>query len=186
MEKKILLHHKPGQGQDQGNSRQRRLQRRAELRAKDAEEVSDVKSVAEEATDLNDEQVKEKSGNGSEIVLNPTASEEVVKDEFCPDDEFSVKGDEISDKKERDDKDKLVGKVIISPVSEIKIHKDIIESEVRTRFEAIGVKVLNLKMNSSTVGDFKSCVVDITPVNLQKIWGRRLGVHDCSLISYYP
>ena len=42
-------------------------------------------------------------------------------------------------------------------------------------------------LNIKFMGDgevFNSCVADISPVKLSKIWGRRLGITDCSIISY--
>ena len=39
-------------------------------------------------------------------------------------------------------------------------------------------------MTTDTGGKFEMSLVDITPVNLNKIWGRRLGLDNCSIIAY--
>ena len=64
-----------------------------------------------------------------------------------------------------------------------KLAKDVIQEEIKTKFEEIGVSIRNLKF----IGNekyFESCVIDISQVKLKKIWGRRLGISECSCISY--
>ena len=82
--------------------------------------------------------------------------------------------------------DRIVNKVLIAHVTKSKVCNQEIENEVKTKFGEIGVNVLNLKFVDAKDGAFNFCIADISPVNLNKIWDRRLGVTNCSLISYYP
>ena len=64
-----------------------------------------------------------------------------------------------------------------------KLDKDVVQREIKLKFEAVGVSVKKFKFIGNK-SYFESCVVEISPVDLRKIWGRRLGVTDCSCISY--
>ena len=39
-------------------------------------------------------------------------------------------------------------------------------------------------MTTDRYGKFEMSLVDTTSVNLNKIWGRRLGLDNCSIIAY--
>ena len=74
--------------------------------------------------------------------------------------------------------------MLISPVTDPNEKKESVEKEILEKFEAIGVTVENMKSKSTIRGEFKGSILEISPVNLNKIWGRRLGLKNCSLISY--
>ena len=132
--------------------------------SKEAEEVSDVEDPTKEAT------------------ANVAAIASDVFDEICPDTDFYR--DEIDPAEAARDKD--VEKVLVYPMGNDKIDKEFIEAKVKEKFEVIGVTVKDIETHRTLFGELKSCVVDISPVNLNKIWGRRLGIPNCSIISYDP
>ena len=86
------------------------------------------------------------ASEGSDLVDTekdePKAAEQIVHDEFCPDTVFCDDSSKVVSEENDDKNNKLVGKVLISPVSKNLIQKDIVEKNVRELFEAIGVKVL--------------------------------------------
>ena len=80
--------------------------------------------------------------------------------------------------------DRNAKKVIICPVTDPNKEKAILEKEIIEYFEEIWVKALKMKSRSTNRREFKAIIVEISPVNLNKIWGRRLGLKNCSMISY--
>ena len=61
-----------------------------------------------------------------------------------------------------------------------------VEKEVYDKFAAIGVKVLKFSGHVDRRGKYKSGLVTISPVNLNKIRGRRLGLKNCCIIDAFP
>ena len=53
--------------------------------------------------------------------------------------------------------------------------KDIVESQLKVKLEKIGVGLKNILFFMIEMG-LKTCVADISPVNLQTIWKRMLGI----------
>ena len=178
-----------------GASYQRRRQNRADARAKAAEEAVQDVSV-EEAEVLDLAKAAEEASMHARIAGKESAEKapvdtfEELSDEVCPDIEYqaNVKASEDTTESEVDDaevaRDRITKKVIICPVTDPNEKKDVVENEIAEKFEAIGVKVLNMKTRSTNRGEFKASIVEISPVNLNRIWGRRLGLKNCSIISY--
>ena len=86
-------------------------------------------------------------------------------------------------------RDKLVNEVIIYAVPPSDCRKSMqdaeeVEKEVKERFSLIGVEVLDMKIRASRIGKFESSLVKITPVNLRRIWGRRLGLLNCAIVEH--
>ena len=84
------------------------------------------------------------------------------------------------------DRDIVIDDVIISAVTKPIEVKEVVEKEIRDRFNAIGVDVVKMDTYCNYQGLFKMSRVRTTPVNLNKIWGRRLGLGNCSAIAYEP
>ena len=57
---------------------------------------------------------------------------------------------------------------------------------IKEKFEKIGVGVLSIETRRSIFGEYKCSIVETSPVNLNLIWGRRLGIPDCSIIAFDP
>ena len=85
--------------------------------------------------------------------------------------------------------DKLVDEVIVYAVPPSDIRKPIqdvkeVEAEVMERFAAIGSRVEDIRHRTNR-GIYESSLVKIKPpINLKKIWGRRLGLQSCAVIEY--
>ena len=62
--------------------------------------------------------------------------------------------------------------------------KSDVEAEIREKFANIGVEVREMKTKSTYRGEFDKSLVEISQVNLKLIWGRRLGLKNCSVIAY--
>ena len=73
---------------------------------------------------------------------------------------------------------KVIEKVLIHPMGNHKMAKDIIESVIRERFKQIGVEVLSIETRRTFFGEYKCSIEETSPVNLNLIWGRRLGIPD--------
>eukprot|EP00092_Neocalanus_flemingeri_P032320 GFUD01035138.1.p1 GENE.GFUD01035138.1~~GFUD01035138.1.p1 ORF type:complete len:247 (+),score=65.91 GFUD01035138.1:62-802(+) len=179
-----------------GPSRQRRRENRAkaqktaaekatqELSTEEAEvlALAEVLVLAEEAYDkTNGEKDAEEAvfetakdtNNTEKVFEEPT-------DELC--------SDNVYDEEPLDDaeaaRDKLVEKVLIYPVKKPDEKKSKVETEIREKFGVIGVTVKMMKTTSTRLGEFNGSMVEISPVNLNRIWGRRLGLENCSIISF--
>ena len=76
---------------------------------------------------------------------------------------------------EESKRDRMVEQIIVSPVTAPIEEKCDVEKEVYDKFAAIGVKVLKFSGHVDRKRKFKSGLVTVSPVNLNKIWGRRLG-----------
>ena len=84
------------------------------------------------------------------------------------------------------ERDIVIFDVIMSAVTKPIEVKEVVEKEIRDRFNAIGVNVVKMDTYCNYQGLFKMSRVKTTPVNLNKIWGRRLGLGNCSAIAYEP
>ena len=147
--------------------------------------------MVEEAEVLDLAKQAEEASMHSSIAGKPHVDKfEELSDEVCSDMEYQakVKASENAAESVVDDaevaRDRVTKKVIICPVTDPNEKKEVVENEIVTKFQAIGVKVLNMKTRSTNKEDFKASIEDISPVNLNRIWGRRLGMKNCSIISY--
>ena len=75
---------------------------------------------------------------------------------------------------------------IVALVGFSKVEKDVIEQEIRQKFGEIGVTVMGIETRRSYSGEFKGSIVKTSMVNLNRIWGRRLGISECSIIAFDP
>ena len=91
--------------------------------------------------------------------------------------------EEVDEEERKRDKD--VEKVVISPVTRPIEDENDVRQEVHQRFSALGVKVIELRTYADRNGKYKTGVAVISPVNLNRIWGRRLGLKNCSVIEYF-
>ena len=138
-------------------SYQRRLLKQAEAKSKAAEEAPKDISVEEaEIIDLAEEAfVQAKNGveeSAGEAALRPTVNNaKPLEDEVCPDKEYNesiVTAESAVDHAEAA-RDRIVKKVLISPVTEPNQKKESVEKEILEKFEAIGVTVENMKSKST-------------------------------------
>ena len=88
-------------------------------------------------------------------------------------------------------RDRMIDKVVIYAVSGGSIFKtrqncDEVKKEVTEKLATIGVDVKEFSSHADKEGKYETGVVTISPVNLNKIWGRRLGLTNCSVIAYEP
>ena len=103
-----------------------------------------------------------------------------VNDEICSDNAYDG-AEEVAHELARD---KNVEKVIVYAVTRPIEKKIDVEEEIREKFAAIGVKVKTIKTKSDYKGLFDKSLVEISQVNLNLIWGRRLGLNNCSVIEF--
>ena len=76
-----------------------------------------------------------------------------------------------------------MNEILVSTVTEpIENVKDV-EEEVKVKLNALGVAVVNMRTFDKR-GMFDFSIVRISDINLNKIWGRRLGLKNCSIIEY--
>ena len=105
-----------------------------------------------------------------------------------------VHEDVTSEERERIDKaerelDKVVEKVYIYAVPPSDIRQRIpdaeeVEIEIRDKFSGLGIEVKDIQIITSRLGKYESSVVKISPTNLKRIWGRRLGLKTCAVVEY--
>ena len=86
-------------------------------------------------------------------------------------------------------RDKLVEEVIVYAVPPSDIRQpaqDVIdvEQEIRKSLSSIGVNVLSIRHRTRPGGQYESSLVKLTPVNLNRIWGRRLGLKNCAVVEF--
>ena len=81
-------------------------------------------------------------------------------------------------------RDKIVEQVVIYAVTKPIEKKTDVEHEIREKFATMGVQVLQMKTQSTYRGEFEQCLAYISPVSLKQIWGRRLGLRNCSVIAF--
>ena len=87
--------------------------------------------------------------------------------------------------------DKLVEQVIVYAVPPSDCRQPLqtameVEEEIRSRFSSLGVEVKSIQMKTGRSGNYESSLVNMSPVNLRKIWGRRLGLSSCAVVEYKP
>ena len=81
----------------------------------------------------------------------------------------------------------MVEKIIVCPVNKNwKVEKEVIEKEIRDKLMAMEVEVKSIETKRTVFGAFRGSIVETSPVNLNKVLGRRLKVKDCSIISFDP
>ena len=86
--------------------------------------------------------------------------------------------------------DKLIDEVIVYAVPPSDIRKSMqnvneVETEVKAKFSSLGVEVNDMKIKSNKQGRFESSLVKISPpINLNRIWGRRLGLTYCAVVEF--
>ena len=76
--------------------------------------------------------------------------------------------------------------VILKLADKAFVEKDVIEQEIKQKFGEIGVTVMGIETKRSYSGEFKGSIVKTSMVNLNRIWGRRLGISECSIIAFDP
>ena len=85
-------------------------------------------------------------------------------------------------------RDKLVDEVIVYAVPPIDIRQPVqgahdVEEEIRAKFSSMGIDVVNIRHRVIAV-KYESCLVKLTPANLRRIWGRRLGLSNCAVVEF--
>ena len=58
------------------------------------------------------------------------------------------------------------------------------EQEIRERFTCLGVEIRDIRIQTSKHGKYERGFLRISPINLNKIWGRRLGLKSCAVSEY--
>ena len=184
-------------------SRKRRMERRAESRKLFAEEAKNdltadelnVLEAAEKAVDdsLNSSVLEEslKVGNDNIVVQSNLVQKEDCENDSVIDTTAVLENLDAVEETDSEElaRDKLVNEVIIYAVPPSDCRKSMqdaeeVEKEIKERFSLIGVEVLDMKIRASRTGKFESSLVKITPVNLRRIWGRRLGLLNCAIVEH--
>ena len=85
-------------------------------------------------------------------------------------------------------RDKLVDEVIVYAVPPTDIRQPVqgahdVEEEIRAKFSSMGIDVVNIR-HRVIAGKYDSSLVKLTPVNLRRIWGRRLGLSNCAVVEF--
>ena len=83
-------------------------------------------------------------------------------------------------------RDKMVEEVLVCAVTKPIEKEKVVEQEIISRFSEIGIRVVKMNTFSDYRGNFDKSRVKVSPVNLNFIWGRQLGLNNCSVIEYYP
>jgi hypothetical protein len=172
-----------------GPSRERRRLKRAEARKIAAEEAANELSTEEvEILKLAEKAENEAAKIAANTSVETTKETENVykepTDEICSDSEYQAEHPVEEVDTAELARDKIVEKVIIYPVTKPIEKKSEVEEEVKEKFAAIGVRVKHMETRTTYKGEFKGSIVDISPVNLNIIWGRRLHLKNCSIISF--
>ena len=99
----------------------------------------------------------------------------------------SEEKDEID--QEEAERDKLVEQVIVYLVPPSDCRQPLqsvseVETEIRARFSSIGAEVKEIQIKTCKAGKFQSSLVKVTPTNIRKIWGRRLGLKSCTIVEF--
>ena len=183
---RVQLGHGPGQylhphlKKAEGPSRQRRRKKRAAARvAAEATFAAEKTVLTEKSEDIT---VEVKDQCTVEIVETANSgiqdTEKVLKevtDEICADSAYND-AEEVDPKELA--RDKIVEKLIVSAVTKPIEEKADVENEIREKFAALGVEIKHMKTQSNYRGKFDHCIVNVSPVNLKNIWGRRLGLKN--------
>ena len=168
---------------------ERRRDERNAVQARDAEsgEKSDnlinVSVEADEASNVTNESgKKETEVDDQSKTVNIAEIAKEVTDEICPDRNYDL--EEIDPYEAA--RDRMIAKSLVCPVGFSSVEKDAIENEIRQKFEEIGVTVIQIDTKRSFLGEYKGSIVFTSLVNLNRIWGRRLGITNCSIIAFDP
>ena len=123
-----------------------------------------------------------------DVVVNDSAveAEEQCASNEEANEELTVVEHGIEVDEEELKRDKIIEEVIISSVTQPTEKLEDVENEIRQKFANIGVNILSMNSFTNSRGCFKQSRVRLTPVNLKTIWGRRLGLKNCSIIEYFP
>ena len=86
-------------------------------------------------------------------------------------------------------RDKLVEDIFVYAVPPSDCRQPIpdaneVEQEIRERFACLGVEIRDIRIQTSKHGKYESGFLKISPINLNKIWGRRLGLKSCAVSEY--
>ena len=190
-------------------SRKRRMHRRAESRRIFAEEAKQDLSVEE----LNVLDAAEKAvvdDNVTEVQESLLVNEDIdmtQNETSNPDDSMHIRNDrannsDINNETNNENEecyteevdqhelelDKIVTEVVIYAVPPSDIRKTMqdaaeVEVEIREKFCSIGVEVQDMLIKADRIGKFDRRLVKVTPVNLRRIWGRRLGLQNCAVVE---
>lgn len=77
---------------------------------------------------------------------------------------------------------KVTDKVVISQVDKTKINKASVDNDIIKKFKDNGV--ISTFVEDSIVDFDLDFVADISPINFEKVRGRKLGIKDCSITFY--
>ena len=92
--------------------------------------------------------------------------------------------------KDEMERDRLVDEVVVYAVPPSDCRQSMqdaneVEGEVKERFSSLGVIVTDMRIKVNRKGKFESSLVKISPpVNLNRIWGRRLGLTNCAVVEF--
>ena len=131
------------------------------------------------------------SNKAEKPVMTPCFEEATT--EVVDDESRNAEHDNVTDILDREEaeRNKLVDEVIVYLVPPSDIRQSIqgvndVDIEIKDKFSSIGVQVEGIRHRTNR-GVYESSLVKIKPpVNLQKIWGRRLGLQQCAVIEYSP
>ena len=171
---------------------EKRRQERTKIAAEEAKgescnEVDDlttfVKTAGNAAVCEDDENPKYDSKDfESSLLITTSDSENVMNDNLIDAEESKDDHDDYFDKQEAT-RNKLVDEIFVYATPEPIEKVDKVEDEIRERFAKIDVKVISMKSSRNPRGHFKQSLLKIEPTNLNRIWGRRLGLAHCAIIS---
>ena len=136
------------------------------------------------------DKISQVDGNISLVLSDEDLDSTLEKANQDGDDHVNTDNIDVADDVEVDHvKNDLVDKILLSNARSsilTRVKADDVEIDLARRLENIGAKVISFKYFNDHFGDFKSGVAEITPVNLQLVWGRRLNVENVSIIQYIP
>ena len=154
--------------------------------ARESQNLQMENHAADQVIDMNTDETTsiEKVDNEFADVVEEYAAREGSKEEIVTDEVTDIAEIEVDEEEMK--KDKVIEEVLISSVTKPMEKMETVEEEIRQKFAEIGVNVLEMKTFSNNRGCFDQSRVRTTPVNLKNIWGRRLGLKNCSVIEYFP
>ena len=149
---------------------------------------SAMRNAADQAEEIDDQCVIEETGeDDTEPVEESVAEAENATNNRTLEgtEETCVESTEEVDRAELE-RDKIIQEVIVSAVTKPVESVEDVEKEIKDRFSSIGVEIFKIDSYSNSRGKFSQSRVKTSPVNLKDIWGRRLGLRNCSVIEYFP
>ena len=81
---------------------------------------------------------------------------------------------------------KDVTEIIVHAVTKPLERTSVLEEEIRKRVSDMNVRIERLRSFSDHHGNFESSRVTTSPVNLEHIRGRRLGLKNCEIQFFEP